>query len=383
MRKLIYLASLICVTCPLHAQPIIPGAFTILDAQTLPDKGDLLRQEKKDCIFVILLSTSLPSKGDIKKPHFYLDNYRTFFGLKSEFTPPLIPQNFIKASTPTRPGVPTAPTRPTFHIHFGWTDRGGKNNITDAAHGFAKSLAQLHRSFKKSYNCYYIVITEGRSGLLLNYATQHPLKQEAFTIDVALQIGTPLPSDMEKAHRDFYPNLSRIGTLYAFYSQHAYLTSNSYFPPSPRTGYPETFVNTHNNVYNIRLLLNNNQQSLQNIFEKRDIKKSYLFFGHNVFKLCNFIKQSYQEHHDLWVSLDTRNEKRSRTFMGIITHPAGEKDSKKVRQEHQRAGIQREAFQKLVGSANRIEMNSGHRMRSSTRSIAHFRKSDRATLHAA
>ncbi len=379
MKKDLCLASLLCTIYTNQARPAIPSAFTVLDSQPLPEKKDALSEEKSDCIFFILISTPPPAKGEVKKTDFHTDNYRTFLGVGQKNLGPFIPKDFIKAGTATRPGVPAAPTRAPYCLHFGWSDKGGKNNLIDAAQAFSKALAQLHRNFKKSYNCHYLVVAEGRSGLLLNYATQHPLKGEAFTIGVAIEIGTPLPPDTEKAHRDFYPNMAKIGTLYAFYSQHTYLTSNAYFPPIPRTGYPQAFVDAHKNMYNIRLLLSNNQQSLQNIFEKKDMKKSHTYFGQNLLRLCNFAKQSYHEHRDLWVNLDTKSGKNQKTLIGIVSHPTGEKDSKQVKQEHQRAGMQRDAFQKQVGSASRIEMNSGHRMRSSVRSVAHLRRSDRLT----
>ena len=380
MKKALCLASLLSAIYANQVRPSIPSAFNILDSQPLPEKKDALSEEKSDCIFFILISTPPPSKGESKKTDFHLENYRTFLGIEQKNIGPFIPKDFIKTETGTRSGVPVAPTRAPYCLHFGWSDKGGKNNLIDAAQAFSKALAQLHRNFKKSYNCHYIVVTEGRSGLLLNYATQQSLKGEGFTIEVAIEIGTPLPPDTEKAYRDFYPNMTKIGTLYAFYSQHTYLTSNAYFPPTPRTGYPQPFIDAHKNLYNIRLLLSNNQQSLQNIFEKKDMKKSHTYFGQNLLRLCNFVKQSYHEHHDLWINLDIKSGKTQKTLIGIISHPKGEKESKQIKQEHQRAGIQRDAFQKQVGSASRIEMKSGHRMRSSVRSVAHLRRSDRAGI---
>lgn len=382
MKKLICLASfLLCIQTVL-SQPSIPSAFTVLNTQNAsPVKSsakDLLQQEKAFCIFYILISAPIETKG---KPVKRDQLYKNFAGLTKNEHGAIIPEGFITTGSSGKPSVPITATVPMYFLHFGWADKGGKNTLTEAADAFAKALANLHRTFKKTYTCYYIVVTEGKSGLLVNYATQQSLKRETFSLSVVVEIGTPLPAAMEKTTSMFYPNLSKIGTLYSFYTQHNYLSSSSHFPPSPETSYPTAFVNKSKNMYNIRLLLNNNQQSLQHIFEKHDMKQSIAYLGQHLFEFCNYIKRFYTQHHDLWANLDTKTNKPP--YVGIISHSSPEKESKPVRQEHQRAGKQLDAFQNKTGNNNRIQMSTGQKMRSTYRPVAQLKKLQKLTCQTA
>jgi hypothetical protein len=382
MKKLIYRASLLCI---IHIQasqspisstltPSIPHNFTILHSQPLPEKNPLSQQEKVDCFFYILVSGLTPSKEektkkDVGRLAAKEELYKTFSNVTKQSQGPLIPKDFIKT------GVPLSNTIPTHTLHFGWNDTGGKNNLTDAALTFSKTLSRLHQNYKKSYTCYYLIVTEGRSGLLVNYVTQHLLKKESFSLSVVVEIGTPLPN--EKGNGEFYPNLFKIGTFYSLYTQHAYkLTTPVHFPPAPETSYSLAFINKHSNLYNVRLLLNNNQRSLQNIFEGKDLKQPLVYLGQHIFEYCNLIKRTHPHHHDLWATLDTRT--KSKPFIGIVSHPAEEKStSKAIKKEHLSAGKQLDEFQKKIGASTRINMSDRAKLQSKVRPIAHLRKSQK------
>lgn len=389
MKKLIYRASLVWVLYIPASQssisptltPSIPPSFTILHSQPLPEKNNLLRQEKTDCFFYILVSAPTPSKGEEKQNKEATrratkeELYKTFSNIIKQKHGPIIPKDFIK------PGVPAANTVPTYSLHFGWNDKGGKNNLVEAALSFTKSLSRLHQNYKKTYTCYYLVVTEGRSGLLVNYTTQHLLKKEAFSLSAVVEIGTPLPG--QNGNGDFYPNLSKIGTLYSLYTQHAYkLATAAHFPPSPETSYSPAFINKHTNLYNVRVLLNNNQRSLQNIFEGKEVKQPLAYLGQHVFEYCNLIKLTHPHHHDLWATLDTRT--KTKPFIGIVSHPTEEKNSSKaIKKEHQSAGKQLDEFQKKIGSSTRINMSDRAKLQSKVRPVAHLRKSQKLTCQTA
>lgn len=153
------------------------------------------------------------------------------------------------------------------------------------------------------------------------------------------------------------------------------------FPPTPRTGYPQLFIEKNTNLYNIRLLLNNNQHSLQNIFEEKNLKQPLEYLGQHIFEYCNFIKKSYSLHHDLWANLNTKTQ--NETLIGIISHPIGEKASKTIKKEHQLAGMQKDYFEKNVGNVSRINMSTGQTMRSKHRPVAHLKKLQKLTCQTA
>ena len=302
--------------------------------------------------------------------------YKDFSNVTAELHGTLIPKDFIK------PGVPEANQPPTHVLHYGWTDTGSKNNLMNEASAFNQALLRLHQKNKKSHTCYYLIVTEGRSGLLVNYATHLPLPDKTLSLSVVVEIGSPLPANAEKANNDFYPNLSKMGTFYSFYTEHPYLSNPAYFPPSPRTSYPQSFIDKHTNLYTIKLLLNNNQSSLQNIFEKQDLKQPLAYLGQHVFEYCNLIKRSYAHHHDLSATLDTRTN--SKPFIVINSHPAEEKASKGVvQQEHQLAGKQLHDFQKKVGKVSRINWETGQSLRSKHRPVAHLKKLQKLTCQTA
>ncbi len=388
MKKLICFINLLSISL-IHAStlstritPSIPKEFTILHSSQ-PSLESNSQQPKTACFFYILISApnNIKNNAKTKKEFAFIKNKETLYKLFSNITKDsqgaIIPKDFIK------PGTPEINSKPTHALHFGWKDNGGKNNLTDAAFVFTQALTRLHLNFKKSHTCYYLIITEGRSGLLLNYATQH-LKNEAFSLSAVVEIGTPLPTD--KANKDFfYPKLSKIGTMYSFYTQHAYKLSNAvHFPASPQTSYPESFINKHTNLYNVRLLLNNNQRSLQNIFEGQDLQQPLAYLGQHIFEYCNLIKRSYAHHHDLWATIDTRTNNKS--FIGVVSHPSGESGSlKAIKQEHQQAGKQLDDFQRKIGSSTdtRINMSDSAKMRSKVRTTAHLKKLQKLTCQAA
>jgi|GEM_PF-3476847 len=391
MKKLIYLASLLCVLHISASQsPIassskspIPKEFTVLYSKTLAEKDSLTQQEKTDCFFYILVSAPTPTtvntktKEKPKNPENKNELYKIFANITKEQHGPLIPQDFIK------PGIPKANTPPTYVLHYGWTDTGSKIKLINEAKAFNKSLERLHLKNKKSHTCYYLIVTEGRSGLLVNYATHQPLHDFTLSLSVVIEIGTPLPASAEKASNDFYPNLSKASTFYSFYTEHSYLSNPAYFPPSPRTSYPQTFIDKHTNLYNVRLLLNNNQRSLQNIFEGQTLKQPLAYLGQHIFEYCNIIKRSYTYHRDLSATLDTRTE--STPIISIISHPAGEKASKIVKKEHQLAGKQLDIFKKKIGSSpdTRINMSERAKMQSTIRPIAQLKKLQKLTCQTA
>ncbi len=381
MKKLIYLASLLCALHAKASQSSIPPQFTVLYSQKLPEKTDLSYQEKADCFFYILVSAPIPkivsAKTKEKPENIHKKGlYEQFVKVTKEYNGPIIPKDFIKS------GIPEANTPPTYVLQYGWTDTGSKKNIVDEASAFNQALVRLHQKNKKTHTCYYLVVTEGRSGLLVNYATNLPLDEKTLSLSVVVEIGTPLPTHAEKANKDFYPNLSKVGTLYSFYTEHSYLSNTALFPPSPITSYPQSFIDKHTNLYNIRLLLNGNQRSLQNIFEEKELKQPLAYLGQHIFEYCNFIKQSYSKHHDLWATLDTITT--STPLIGIISHPAGEKDSlKAIKQNHQIAGKQLDDFKKNVGNVSRIFMSTGQKLRSNVRPVAHLKKLQKLTCQAA
>ena len=395
MKKLIYLASFLCAlhlpasqsSTPTINKPSIPKEFTVLHSQSPTEKDDLSQHKKTDCFFYILISApsnaknDTKTKGDSSPSSGPLDKtglYKIFSNVTKEQQGALIPQDFIK------PGVPEVATAPTYTLHFGWADKGGKNNLPDAALSLTKALTRLHQNFKKSNTCYYLIVTEGRSGLLINYATQNLLKSEAFSLSVVVEIGTPLPTD--KANKElFYPQLFKIGTMYSLYTQHAYKLSNvAHFPPAPQTSYPQAFIDKHTNLYNVRLLLNNNQRSLQGIFEGQDLKQPFAYLGQHIFEYCNFIKRAYSYHHDLWATIDTR--KNGTPFIGIMTHPSRENESSKaIQKEHLLAGKQKKGFKETVGPSTdtRINMSDRAKMQSNVRSVAHVKKLQKLTCQTA
>lgn len=389
MKKLIYLASLLCIlhinasqsSIPSTSKSPIPKEFTILHSNTLTEKDPLAQQEKTNCFFYILVSAPTPTTVNAKikrKPETSVNKnklYKDFSKVTKEYQGPLIPKDFIK------PGVPEANTPPTHVLHYKWTDTGSKNNLVHEASAFNQALVRLHQKNKKSHTCYYLVVTEGRSGLLVNYATHHSLHEKTLSLSVVVEIGSPLPANAEKANNEFYPNLSKMGTFYSFYTEHSYLSNPAYFPPSPRTSYPQSFINKHTNLYTIKLLLNNNQRSLQNIFEEKDLKQPLAYLGQHLFEYCNIIKESHPIHHDLWATLDTRT--KSHPLIGIISHPAGEKASKGVKQEHQRAGKQLDDFKKKVGNVSRINMSTGQTLRGKNRPVAQLKKLQKLTCQTA
>ena len=395
MKKLIYLASLLCAvhasasqsSIPSPLKSPIPKEFTVLYSKPTTEKDPLEQPEKTDCFFYILVSAPTPTtvntktKAKVEKPVNKSELYKAFSKITKEYHGPIIPQGFIK---PDVPKASATTTHPTHILHYGWNDTGSKNNLMHEAKAFNKALMRLHLKNKKSHTCYYLIVTEGRSGLLVNYTTHLPLDDKTLSLSVVVEIGCPLPANAEKANNDFYPNLSKIGTLYSFYTQHAYKLSNAvHFPPSPQTSYPQSFVDKHTNHYNIRLLLNNNQRSLQNIFEGQDLKQPLAYLGQHLFEYCNLIKRSYAHHHDLWATMDTRTN--SKPLIGVVSHPSGEKASKTVKQEHQRAGMHSDDFKKKVESSTstRINMSDRAKMQSKVRSVAHLKKLQKLTCQTA
>ncbi len=391
MKKLIYLASLLCVlhistsqsSIPSTSKSPIPKEFTVLYSKTLAEP-DPLQPAKTDCFFYILVSAPTPTpvnaktKGTPEKPLNKKELYKIFAKVTEELHGTLIPKDFIKL------GVPETNQPPTHVLHYGWTDTGSKNNLVHEASAFNKALERLHQKNKKMHTCYYLIVTEGRSGLLVNYATHHSPHDKTFSLSVVVEIGTPLPANAEKANKDFYPNLSKAGTFYSFYTEHPYLSNPAYFPPSPRTMYPQSFINNSTNLYTIKLLLNNNQRSLQNIFEGKDLKQPLGYLGQHIFEYCNIIKRTYSYHHDLWATLDTRTN--SKPLIVINSHPVeGKNPSKTTRLEHQRSGKQSDDFKKKVGSSTdtRINMSDSAKMRSKVRTTAQLKKLQKLTCQTA
>ncbi len=379
MKKLIYLVSLLCSlhinasqsSIPATLKSPIPKEFTVLHSKAVTEKDPLEHQEKADCFFYILVSAPTPATITAKAKENPLDKkelYKSFVKVTKEQQGTLIPKDFIK------PGIPEKNTPATHILHYGWNDTGSKNTLIHEASAFNKALVRLHQKNKKSSTCYYLIVTEGRSGLLVNYATHLPLQEKTLSLSVVVEIGTPLPGNGEKGNKSFYPDLFKIGTMYSLYTQHAYKPSTvALFPPSPQMSYSKPFIHQHTNLYNIRLLLNNNQRSLQNIFEEKNLNQPLAYLGQHIFEYCNLIKRTYQQHHDLWATLDTRAN--SKPFIGIVSHQAQEKPSSKaIKKEHQHAGKQLEDFNKTIGSSTRINMSDRAKLQSKVRPIAQLRK---------
>ena len=240
-------------------------------------------------------------------------------------------------------------------LYVNWVDKAeGITNLRNEAETFALSLKQLTKDLP--VNTSVMLIGLGRAGRLINAATQVMGFPQ---VDSIIQIGTPIPAASQKLN----PKPGTFKFLFNFQTSLPYSFQNPLTLESQDDLKEYTATKTFK-PYNIRLIIDGKQLSLQKDVFAPPFKKTFQTLGSQLFALCQDAKTNFTTYRTLWASLDTKQPQK--TYVGML-----KKKNYKVTptsQEFAQDALARAAFQKTYGPLKKaLAVQDGKKFRSTYR----------------
>lgn len=178
----------------------------------------------------------------------------------------------------------------TLTLYFDWEDKVGFKNIREFGSIFAQGITQL----TTKYNATPVIITLGRAGLMVNFASQQ-WKTGAASLPVLIQIGTPVPP-RDELYVDLFPKSQTLRKLFHFYSTQPFVVEQPTLHP--------TYQSTYDNLpplstYNLMVLVNNNQPLQHKLVALQSLTN-------NVLHVCAQAQTTFLANKQLFVSISPR-----------------------------------------------------------------------------
>ncbi len=350
MKKLIYLASLLTTTSiTLSQSPYKQTQLFFLGASER--QLEQLQRNGVDPIFCIIV----PSQTTALTP-----GTQKMYELFSESLE--VPSSFFKE------GVPLVNSKPVC-LFFDWVDgnEGNTNLSNQAREKFIPALMRLKRDFGK--NSRYIIISHGRGSLLLNTATR---LNSCPKVDAIIELGTPIP-----ATQKFYPNPSKFTQFFNIQTAMPYIFKHPtiHGADNDQKKYPPI---KDFKPYNIRLIVNGKQISLQKDVFSAPAKKNGSLLGSTLLLLCQKASSQFSNYRSTWASIGTKQPQP--VLMGLLKTQTSVQPTK---QELARTAFNKQAYEQQPGRSLKKDLmaHAGTHYRNTYRTTAEKKVTAQEKVH--